>query len=142
MEPSSSVLQVHFNRTHLSTLCGTNMTEVAQVAAAVALDKDDVTDENEHNMTCQDNDMAEETKEKASHTDDNKPCQMNDASSKTDNAVNGVEHKESEANKENDRPEAVNGVEQDTENTQTDPNEDQNISDLMFKKEVSPYFKI
>ncbi|XP_038571760.1 nexilin isoform X2 [Micropterus salmoides] len=102
------------------------MTEVAQAAAVVARDMDDVTNEDEHNMSdaeTKEDDVAvsEDESEKTSHVDDK-------ASSETDKThMNGVKHKEE-----------VNGVAQDTEkqeDEQPGTNEDQNISDVTLKKE-------
>uniref|UniRef100_A0A8C4EBD9 Nexilin n=1 Tax=Dicentrarchus labrax TaxID=13489 RepID=A0A8C4EBD9_DICLA len=108
------------------------MTEVAQVAAVVAHDMDDVTNEDEHNVSDAENkeddmtheedvvnedDAAEEKSEETSHMEDKKICSGNDE--ETDKGhMNGVEHKE-----EDDRSDAVNGVEQDGD-----------ISDLALKK--------
>ncbi|XP_051233421.1 nexilin isoform X3 [Dicentrarchus labrax] len=122
------------------------MTEVAQVAAVVAHDMDDVTNEDEHNVSDAENkeddmtheedvvnedDAAEEKSEETSHMEDKKICSGNDE--ETDKGhMNGVEHKE-----EDDRSDAVNGVEQDgvtKEDAQPDTNEDQDISDLALKK--------
>lgn len=125
------------------------MTEVAQVAVAGAHNMDDITNENVCDMThgkddeeINENDAAEKT----SHREDKKHCQQNDSGSKTDEThVNGVEHKEKNtANKNKDGSEAVNGEEEDTEKEEAEPdtNEDQNISDLAMKKEVSQKFKI
>lgn len=131
------------------------MTEVAQVAAVVAHDMGDVTNEDEHNMSDAENkedDMAheeddavvdeDEENEKASHMEDKKPRHMNDeAGDETDKTrVNGVKHKGNDtADEKNERSEAVNGVAQDTEKKldASDTNEDQNISDFALKKEVS-----
>ncbi|XP_044056170.1 nexilin isoform X2 [Siniperca chuatsi] len=126
------------------------MTEVAQVAAVVARDMNDVKNEDEHNMSDAENkeddvvvnedNAAEEKSEKTSHTDE-KPCHMDDeASSETDKThVNGVEHKENDiADEKNERSEAVNGLAQDTEKKEDDhpdTNKDQNISDVTLKKE-------
>lgn len=132
--------------------CGANMTEVAQVAAAVAHNMDDVTNENVCDLThgkddeaINEDDTAEKKTEKTSHREDKKHCKKNDKGSKADKThVNGVEHKEKHTDKKNDGSEAVNGEEQDTEKegAESDTNEDQNISDLAMKKEVSQKFKI
>ncbi|XP_074524205.1 nexilin isoform X2 [Halichoeres trimaculatus] len=125
------------------------MTDVAQVAT---VDFDDATNENEHDMSdtenreddtahdednevCED-DVAEEESVKMSQVEEKKPCQTKDKASEETNKtqMNGVELKEN--NKENERS-SVNGVAQDTEklDAQLDTNEDQNISDLVLKKE-------
>lgn len=139
---------------------GTNMTEVAQVATVVAHDVDDVTNEDEHSMSDAENkeddmtheeedvvanedDAAEEEKsEETSHAEDGEPRHVNDgASHETDKAhLNGVEHKE----QKEESSEAVNGVEQDAEKKEDEPdtNENQNISDFSLKKQVSEEFKI
>ncbi len=126
------------------------MTEVAQVAAVVAHDVDKVTNEDEHTTSDAENqnddethekdDAAEKKNKKTSHMEDEKSFQENDkASVKTDEThINGVEHKDGIS-------EAVNGVAQDTETkeaAQPDTNEDQHISDLAIKKEVSEEFQI
>nr|XP_046248186.1 nexilin isoform X2 [Scatophagus argus] len=125
------------------------MTEVAQVAAVEAHDMDDVTNEDEHSMSDAENkeddithkeedlDKDNAAEEKNKMREDEKPCHKNDAkSNKTDEThINGVEDKESSKEQ---RSEAVNGVPQDTEtnkDAQSNPNEDQNISDLVLKKE-------
>lgn len=119
------------------------MTEVAQVAAAVAHNVDDVANENEFDVTHRKDDKAinEDDTEKTSHTEDKKQCENNDKGSKTDEThMNGVEHKDRNAdNKKNEGSEAVNGEEEDTDNEQAEPdtNEDQNLSDLAMKKQVS-----
>ncbi|KAM7388195.1 hypothetical protein PAMP_024387 [Pampus punctatissimus] len=130
------------------------MTEVAQVAASVAHDMNDV--KNEQNMSDAENkeddvtheeedvevdeeDAAEEESKKTSHTEDKKPCQMTDkagnASDKT--YVNGVKHKgdDTATDDENKRSEAVNGVAKNNGDAEPDTQEDQNISDLVLKKE-------
>uniref|UniRef100_A0A7N6AWV6 Nexilin n=1 Tax=Anabas testudineus TaxID=64144 RepID=A0A7N6AWV6_ANATE len=118
------------------------MAEVAQVAAAVAHNMDDVTDENvpdvaheEDDVATNEGDAAERKTEKRSRSVDKKHLEKKD--DKTH--VNGVEHKDkSTASKTSDESEAVNGVAQDTEKEheeEDDTNEDQNISDLKIKKE-------
>lgn len=129
------------------------MTEVAQVAAVVAHDMDDVTNKDEHNMSDAENkedevnedNAATEKSEGMSHTEDEKPCHAkDDASTETDKThVNGVDHKKSK-HKKHEGSEAINGVAQDAETEQDakpDTNEDQNVSDLTLKKEVSEEFK-
>ncbi|XP_040897022.1 nexilin isoform X2 [Toxotes jaculatrix] len=134
------------------------MMEVAQVAAVVAHDADDVTNENEHSMSDAENkeddmthkgdkvavneeDDTKERKEKTSHKEDKRPCHMSDEENNENDTphVNGVEHKGNDtANKENERSEAVNGVtqgKQNEEDAQPDTTEDQNASDLALKKE-------
>lgn len=116
--------------------CGTNMTEVAQVAAVVAHNVDDVTNENER-----EGDFEDKTKEKKSHREDKK-LKKNDKGSKTQ--VNSVEHKEKNtAHKKKDGSDVVNGLAQATEKEHAEPDtqENQNISDLALKKEVSQKFK-
>ena len=146
--------------------CGTNMTEVAQVVAAVAHDVDDVENENEHKMSDAENkeddvtheeedvavnekDAAEEESEKTSHTEDKKPCQKTDeGSNEADKTyMNGVEHKEDDTadDDKNEKSAAVNGVEKDTENKENaepDINDDPNISELELKKEVRQEYKM
>lgn len=127
------------------------MTEVALVAT---VDLDDVANEDEHNTSdtenkeddmahneddevCED-DVAEEESKKMSQVEDKKLCHTKeDAIEETDKTqINGVECKEE--NKENEST-GVNGVAQDTEKVdeQPDTNEDQNVSDVVLKKEVS-----
>ncbi|XP_060889576.1 nexilin isoform X1 [Labrus mixtus] len=126
------------------------MTEVAQVAA---VDIDDVTSENELNMSDAENkeddptheeeddfEEAEEDIEKMSEVEDEKPCHTKDeVSEETEKRhMNGVDHKESDSvNEQNESSEGVNGVAPDNEmeDAQADTNEDQNISDLALKKE-------
>lgn len=121
------------------------MTEVAQVAAGVAHDMDDITNEDEHNMSDAENrdddvtnesdedDASKEEHEKMSHMEEEEPCCVNDkASSETDKrSRNGVTHKDT-ISEEDGRSKAVNGVAQDAK-----ADEEQNISDLALKKEVS-----
>lgn len=132
------------------------MTEVAQVAAAVAHDMDSFGKEKEHNMSDAENkeddvtheeedvaadegdaavdkeDAAEEESEKTSHTEDEKPCKKTDeASVKADKTcVNGVEHKEDDKVNygKNEKSEAVNGVAENTKNNEED-NEENNEED-------------
>ncbi|XP_068563484.1 nexilin isoform X2 [Cebidichthys violaceus] len=133
------------------------MTEVAQVAAVVAHDIDDVTNESELNMSDAENkeddatheeddlavdedNAAEEKKEETSQIEDKEPCNINDEeSNETDKTrMNGVNHKENTANEKNESSEAVNGVEQGTEtkkDADPDTHKDQHISDLTLKKE-------
>uniref|UniRef100_A0A8C3AYC9 Nexilin n=1 Tax=Cyclopterus lumpus TaxID=8103 RepID=A0A8C3AYC9_CYCLU len=130
------------------------MTEVAQVAAVVAHDMDDVTNESELNMSdreedttqeeddvaVDDDNAAEEKSEKTSQIEDKEPCDMNDEESgETDKTlVNGVNHEENTAEEKNECSEAVNGEEEDTETKEDaddDINEDQTISEVTLKKE-------
>lgn len=138
------------------------MTEVAQVAAVVDHDMDDVTSEDEHNMSdaenkeedityeeddVHENNASEEKNEKTrKRMEEGKPCCVNDeASNKTEKTHrNGVKQKEND-NESDERSEAVNGVAQDAEtkeDAQPNTNEDQNISDVSLKKEASEEFKI
>lgn len=108
--------------------CGTNMTEVA------AVDAHDVEDK-ESDVTAND---VEGRGERAS-TEDQKPRGRNEtASNETDKThVNGLEHKEKKG--QNESSGDVNGVspkEEDEEEEEPETNEDQNISDVAFKKEV------
>ncbi|XP_070765341.1 nexilin [Enoplosus armatus] len=125
------------------------MTEVAQVAAVVARDMDDVTNEDalnvsdaenkEDDVTCEEDDaVVNEDKEKSekTHVADEKLCHTDDEAS-NETHMNGVEENHT-AEEKNERSEGVNGVAQDTEkkeDDQPDTNEDQNISDVTFKKE-------
>ncbi|XP_029284734.1 nexilin isoform X2 [Cottoperca gobio] len=134
------------------------MTEVAQVAAVVAHDMDDVTNESELNMSDVENkeddttheeddavadedDTAVEKSEETSLTEDKEPCDMNEEeSNETDKThMNGVDLKENDTTDENNESsETVNGVEQDTETkeeAELDTNEDPNVSELTLKKE-------
>ncbi|XP_031720069.1 nexilin isoform X2 [Anarrhichthys ocellatus] len=133
------------------------MTEVAQVAAVVAHDIDDVTNDSELNMSDAENkeddttheeddvavdedNAAEEKNEETSQIEDKEPCHINDEeSNETDKTrMNGVNHKENTADEENESSEAVNGVEQDTETKEDadpDTHKDQSISDVTLKKE-------
>lgn len=108
--------------------CGTNMTEVA------AVDAHDVEDK-ESDVTAND---VEGRGERAS-TEDQKPRGRNETTSnETDKThVNGLEHKEKKGRNESSGD--VNGVsqkEEDEEEEEPETNEDQNISDVAFKKEV------
>lgn len=136
------------------------MTEVAQVAAVVAHDMDDVTNESELNMsdkeedTTQDEDdvavdnaAEEKSQKKTSQTKDKESFDMNDEEGgETDKThVNGVNHKENTADEKNGRPEAVDGEEEDTETKEdadNDINEDQSMSEVMLRKEVSEETKL
>ncbi|XP_070817256.1 nexilin isoform X2 [Chaetodon trifascialis] len=119
------------------------MTEVAQVAAVVAHDMDDVTNEDENNMSDAENkgDDVNEESEETSRTEDEKLCHVNDDASKETEktCMNGVRYKESKHKEDEDEgSEAVNGVAQDAEtkgDAKPDTNEDENISDLTLKKE-------
>ncbi|AWP10921.1 putative nexilin [Scophthalmus maximus] len=123
------------------------MTEVAQVAAVVAHDMDNVTNENEHstsdaenkddNVTQEEDDVAvnedddaEETSEKSPQKEDEEPCHTNDdESNETDKPrVNGVEHEENEK-----KVVAQDGEKKD--DAQPDTNEEQNVTDVILKKE-------
>lgn len=105
------------------------MTEVAQVAAVDAHDVED----KESDVTAND---VEGGGESAS-TEDQKPRGRNEtASNETAAHVNGLEHKEKK--EQNESSGDVNGVSQkDEEEEEEEPetNEDQNISDVAFKKE-------
>ncbi|XP_076582043.1 nexilin [Chaetodon auriga] len=125
------------------------MTEVAQVAALVAHDMDDVTNEDENNTSDAENkgddvnedSAVEEKSEETSRTEDENPCHVNDDASKETEktCMNGVKYKESKHKGDEDEgSEAVNGVAQDAEtkrNAKPDTNEDENISELTLKKE-------
>ncbi|KAF3690884.1 Nexilin F-actin-binding protein Nelin [Channa argus] len=120
------------------------MTDVAQVAAAVAHNMEDITNKNEHSITHKKENVAVDEKaevktERTQHRDDKKPCQMKNKENKIDKTcTKGVEHKESDkTNMENDESKTVNGMEKDTEKecAQPDTNEEENISDFAFKKE-------
>ncbi|XP_068447289.1 nexilin isoform X2 [Clinocottus analis] len=133
------------------------MTEVAQVAAVVAHDMDDVTNESELNMsdvenkdedtTQEEDDVAvdednadEEKSEKTSQREDKELCDMNDEeSSETDKTrVNGVNLEENAADEKNKSSEAVTGAVVDTqtkEDAGDDRTEDQGVSELALKKE-------
>lgn len=101
--------------------CGTNMTEVAQVAAGVAHDMDDITNEDEHNMSDAENRDDDVTDENDENEAPKEPCRTNDEAGGK-RRTNGVTHK------------AVNGI---AEDAKTNADEEQNSSDLAFKKEVS-----
>ncbi|XP_019936548.2 nexilin isoform X3 [Paralichthys olivaceus] len=126
------------------------MTEVAQVAAVVAHDMDNVTNENEHSISDAENkeddvtheeeeedvainedDDTEKKSEGTSQEEDKKPHHTNDT--ETDKPqVNGVEHKEKDSD-DKTNGEAMDGEER--EDAQSDTNEDQNMSDLALKRE-------
>ncbi|KAF7668350.1 hypothetical protein LDENG_00020520 [Lucifuga dentata] len=137
------------------------MTEVAQVTAVVAHDINDFANENEENtsdMENQEDDMANEEDDvilnedevakkecvEASHTEDKNTSNMNnEASNETDKTqVNGMKHKEKDtAIEKKKETQAVNGITADTKkddpplDTNQDPNQDQNVSDVTMKKE-------
>lgn len=106
------------------------MTAVAQVAAVV--DMDEVTNEDEHNEghvendddIAQEDDVGEET-----------PC-VSDEAKTGKMQTKRVRRKENEEGKGS---KAINGVAQ---NAKANTEEDQNISDLALKKEVSDACKI
>nr|XP_019936544.1 PREDICTED: nexilin isoform X1 [Paralichthys olivaceus]XP_019936546.1 PREDICTED: nexilin isoform X1 [Paralichthys olivaceus] len=126
------------------------MTEVAQVAAVVAHDMDNVTNENEHSISDAENkeddvtheeeeedvainedDDTEKKSEGTSQEEDKKPHHTNDT--ETDKPqVNGVEHKEKDSD-DKTNCEAMDGEERG--DAQSDTNEDQNMSDLALKRE-------
>uniref|UniRef100_UPI0037E7966D nexilin isoform X2 n=1 Tax=Semicossyphus pulcher TaxID=241346 RepID=UPI0037E7966D len=126
------------------------MTEVAQVAA---VDIDDVTSENEHNMSDTENKEDDYTHEEDDEEvceddgaeekiEEGKSCHSKDeADDETDNThVNGVEDKENNtADEKHERSESVNGdaqhTEKEKEDAEPDTNQDQSISDFALKKE-------
>lgn len=112
------------------------MTEVAQVAAVVDDDMDDVTNEDEHCVSDgenKENDVPN-AKEDADEDDGSKEKTVH----KTDTTQrNGVKEEKDKASK------AVNGVTKKTETEQKmqpNTNEDSNMSDLALKKEASDEF--
>ncbi|KAK9519344.1 hypothetical protein VZT92_022080 [Zoarces viviparus] len=125
------------------------MTEVAQVAAVVAHDTDDVTNDSELNVSDAENEEDDTTHEEddvaldednAAEEQDKEPCHINDEeSNETDKTrMNGVNHKDNTADEENESSEAVDGVEQDTETKEDadpDTHKDQSISEVALKKE-------
>lgn len=139
------------------------MTEVAQVAAIVALDMDDVTNmsdaENKEEDTTheeddvavdEEDDAAEEKSVETSHVEDEESRHMDEGESnetEKKTRMNGVDHEEEDDSKMKSS-ETVNGVKQDTEtkeDEELDTNEDQSMSDMSdmaLKKEVSEDFKI
>ncbi|XP_035032546.2 nexilin isoform X2 [Hippoglossus stenolepis] len=132
------------------------MTEVAQVAAVVAHDMDDVTNENEHSMSDAENkeddvtheeeeeeeeDVAvdegediEKKSEETSQEEDKKTCHTNDEDgTETDKPhVNGVEHKEKDTD---DKTNGEATDDEEKEDAQSDTNEGQKMSELALKKE-------
>lgn len=118
---------------------GTDMTEVAQVAAVVAHDMDDVTNESELNMS-----DAENQEDDAVVDQDQETSHIDDADGEASNKTNKT-HKENTADDKKKRSEAVNGVAKNTEtkeDAKDDADEDHNISDVALKKEVSEEFRI
>lgn len=120
-----------------------NMTEVAQVAAVVDHDMDDVTNEDEHCVSDgenKENDVPN-AKEDADEDDGSKEKTVHDDESiKTDTAQKNVVKDEKDK-----APKAVNGVTKKTETeqkTQPNTNEDSDISDLALKKEASDEFMV
>ncbi|XP_037626329.1 nexilin isoform X2 [Sebastes umbrosus] len=131
------------------------MTEVAQVAAVVAHDMDDVTNmsdaENkeddttheEDDVAVDEDDAAEEKSVETSQVEDEESRHMDEGESnetEKKTRVNGVDHEEDDDSKMKSS-ETVNGVKQDTEtkeDEELDTNEDQsmsNMSDMALKKE-------
>lgn len=130
--------------------CATKMTEVAQVAAVVGHDVDDVTNESELNTSDAENKEedgaevdgddaeAEEGSEDASRPEDKEPLNADgeESNQADESRVNGVNHEENS--------EALSGGEQDTETKEdedADAREGLSISDLQLKKEVSEEMK-
>ncbi|XP_074491366.1 nexilin isoform X2 [Sebastes fasciatus] len=124
------------------------MTEVAQVAAIVALDMDDVTNmsdaENKEEDTTheeddvavdEEDDAAEEKSVETSHVEDEESRHMDEGESnetEKKTRMNGVDHEEEDDSKMKSS-ETVNGVKQDTEtkeDEELDTNEDQSMSDM------------
>lgn len=117
------------------------MTEVAQVAAVVDHDMDDVTNEDEHCVSDGENKENDfpNVKEGGEEDDGSKEKTVHDDESiKTGTTQrNSVKEEKDKASK------AVNGVTKKTETkqkTQPDTNEDSNMSDLALKKEASDEF--
>ncbi|CAB1444713.1 unnamed protein product [Pleuronectes platessa] len=133
------------------------MTEVAQVAVAVAHDMDDVTNENELSMGDAENkeddvtheedgdeeeedvaldegDDTEKKSEETSQEEDKKACHTNDEDgTETDKPhVNGVEHKEKDTD---DKTNGEATDDEEKEDAHSDTNEDRNMSELALKKE-------
>ncbi|KAM6938784.1 nexilin isoform 2-T2 [Lycodopsis pacificus] len=124
------------------------MTEVAQVAAVVAHDIDDVTNDSDLNASDAENKEDDTTHEEddvaldednAAEEKNEETSQIDEESNETDKTrMNGVNHKENTADEENESSEAVNGVEQDTETKEDadpDTHTDQSISDVALKTE-------
>lgn len=112
--------------------CGTNMTEVAQVAAGVAHDMDDITNEDEYNMSDAENRDDDVTDENDENEAPKESCRTNDEAGGK-RRTNGVTHKDPVSKKDR-RSKAVNGI---AEDAKTNADEEQNSSDLALKKEVS-----
>ncbi|XP_034438473.1 nexilin isoform X1 [Hippoglossus hippoglossus] len=129
------------------------MTEVAQVAAVVAHDMDDVTNENEHSMSDAENkeddvtheeeeedvavdegDDIEKKSEETSQEEDKKTGHTDDEDgTETDKPhVNGVEHKEKDTD---DKTNGEATDDEEKEDAQSDTNEGQKMSELALKKE-------
>ncbi|XP_060934683.1 nexilin [Limanda limanda] len=135
------------------------MTEVAQVAAAVAHDMDDVTKENalsmsdaeykedevtheedeededeEEDVAVDEGDDVEKKSEETSQEEDKKACHTNDEEgTETDKPhVNGLEHKEKDTD---DKTNGEATDDEEKEDAQSDTNEDRNMSELALKKE-------
>uniref|UniRef100_A0A665WLV7 Nexilin n=1 Tax=Echeneis naucrates TaxID=173247 RepID=A0A665WLV7_ECHNA len=116
------------------------MTEVAQVAAAVTHDMEDVSNESERSLNNAEKDEAGEAHEEddvAAHEDDdteekNKKACHTDDGGKSDKRprMNGKNKKE--------KSDAVNGVSDDTKkakDAQSDTHEEQNMTDVALKRE-------
>lgn len=121
------------------------MTEVAQVAAVIDHDMDDLVvsdEENKENEIMKEKEDhaekegSEEETEKTPHTVDE------DGSNQTETTqTNGVNEESDE--KKDQTPKAVNGVEKDAETkqeTQPETNEDSNMSEFALKKEARKVF--
>lgn len=128
------------------------MTEVAQVAAVVAHDNmDNITNEDEHTVSDEENHEDDKTHEEDDVNEDDAAEEKSDMKSNTKERnetekteMNGVKHEENN-NEKDGGSEAVNGIEKDADEKQKeqpDTSEDQNISDVAMKKEVSDKFKV
>ncbi|XP_029355821.1 nexilin isoform X2 [Echeneis naucrates] len=127
------------------------MTEVAQVAAAVTHDMEDVSNESERSLNNAEKDEAGEAHEEddvAAHEDDdteekNKKACHTDDGGKSDKRprMNGVEHEKDDTTEKKNKKEksdAVNGVSDDTKkakDAQSDTHEEQNMTDVALKRE-------
>lgn len=133
------------------------MTEVAQVAALLANDLDDIANEEERSTSDTENkdddlthdadeanednvEEKEEESDKKSHVDEEKESKADNEAEET--SVNGVEHEDNKSEKD-ESSKAVNGLEKEAQtknDEECDANKD--MSDVLVKKEVSEDLKL
>lgn len=122
------------------------MTEVAQVAAVIDQDMDDLAvsdgENKENEIMNVEKDPAEKEEGSEEETEKTPQTVDEDGSNQTETTqTNGV--KEESDEKKDDTPKAVNGVAKDEEtkqDTQPETNEDSNMSEFALKKEARTVF--